>query len=150
MDAYTLVAVKPKMKKADSASRSHCIRGNAPAGSPPGSTLLTCQNTTMDDFADQLMNAGTGSAWPIQNSTGLEGGWDFTLTYRRGPGPMMPGAQAGGAEGRGAAVAEASDPGGTLTIFAAVEKQLGLKLELQKRPEPVIVIDHLEEKPSGN
>jgi uncharacterized protein (TIGR03435 family) len=31
-----------------------------------------------------------------------------------------------------------------------VEKQLGLKLEMQKRSMPVIVIDHLEQKPTDN
>jgi hypothetical protein len=52
MDAYTLVAVKPKMRKADPASRTNCIRGNAHADSPPGSQMLTCQNIAMDDFAN--------------------------------------------------------------------------------------------------
>ena len=32
----------------------------------------------------------------------------------------------------------------------AVSKQLGLKLELQKRMMPVLVIDHLEEQPTEN
>ncbi|HVV47218.1 MAG TPA: TIGR03435 family protein, partial [Bryobacteraceae bacterium] len=151
MNAYTLVAVKPKMKKADPASRSHCIRAAGPAGSPPGTQTMTCQNIGMDDFVDQLMGAAPGLNWPVQNSTGLEGGWDFTLTYGRGPVPMMAAAaQAGGGEGRGGPVAEASDPSGSLTLFEAVEKQLGLKLEMQKRSEPVVVIDHLEEKPTEN
>ena len=34
--------------------------------------------------------------------------------------------------------------------FEAIERQLGLKLEMQKRPMPVTVIDHLEEKPTDN
>jgi uncharacterized protein (TIGR03435 family) len=29
-------------------------------------------------------------------------------------------------------------------------KQLGLKLELQKRPAPVLVIEHIERKPIDN
>jgi len=57
---------------------------------------------------------------------------------------------AGGGDGKAAPVTEASDPGGSLTLFEAVEKQLGLKLEMQKRPEQVVVIDHLEEKPTEN
>lgn len=155
MDAYTLVAVKPKMKKADPASRSHCIRGNGPAGSPPGTQTMTCQNITMDDFVDQLTGAGPGLNWPVKNSTALDGSWDFTLTYGRGPMPAMaagapPPPPPGGGEGRGGAAGEASDPGGTLTIFEAVEKQLGLKLEMQKRSEPVVVIDHLEQTPTEN
>ena len=32
----------------------------------------------------------------------------------------------------------------------ALNKQLGLKLEMQKRPLPVLVIDHVEEKPADN
>ncbi|HVW07411.1 MAG TPA: TIGR03435 family protein [Bryobacteraceae bacterium] len=153
MDAYRLVAVKPRMKKADPASRSHCIRANGPAGSPPGTQTMTCQNMTMDDFVDQLMGAGPGLNWPVHNSTGLEGGWDFTLTYGRGavPTPMAAGPlPAGGGEGHAGAVGEASDPGGTLTLFEAVEKQLGLKLEIQRRPEPVVVIDRLEQTPTEN
>jgi len=35
-------------------------------------------------------------------------------------------------------------------LFEAVEKQLGLKLESQKHPMPVIVIDHAEQKPTDN
>jgi uncharacterized protein (TIGR03435 family) len=31
-----------------------------------------------------------------------------------------------------------------------LEKQLGLKLERHRRPEPVLVIDHIEEKPTDN
>ena len=151
VNAYTLVAVKPKMKKADPASRSHCIRANGPAGSPPGTQTMTCQNISMDDFANYLLAAGPGLNWPVKNSTGIEGGWDFAFTYGRGPAPVMVGAPpAGGGEGKSAPVAEASDPSGSFTIFEAVEKQLGLKLEMQKRPESVVVIDHMEEKPTEN
>jgi uncharacterized protein (TIGR03435 family) len=42
------------------------------------------------------------------------------------------------------------DPSGGLTIFEAVEKQLGLKLEKQKRSVQVTVIDHIEQKPTEN
>jgi uncharacterized protein (TIGR03435 family) len=44
----------------------------------------------------------------------------------------------------------ASGPGGGLSLFDAISKQLGLKLELQKRPMPVLVIDHVERKPAEN
>ena len=46
--------------------------------------------------------------------------------------------------------ATASDPTGALTIFEAVEKQLGLKLVAHKWNMPVTVIDHLEQKPTDN
>jgi uncharacterized protein (TIGR03435 family) len=32
----------------------------------------------------------------------------------------------------------------------AVAKQLGLKLVLEKRPIPALVLDHIEEKPTEN
>ena len=44
----------------------------------------------------------------------------------------------------------APEPNSGYTIFEALEKQLGLKLEKQKRNMPVIVIDHIEQKPTEN
>ena len=44
------------------------------------------------------------------------------------------------------AIAEASDPNG-ISVFEAVEKELGLKLVKQKRSIPVIVVDHVNEEP---
>jgi len=148
--AYTLLAGKPRMKKADPASRSHCIQSTAPAGAPPGSLLLNCQNITMSQLADQVLIPlrGPGQSWPILDSTGIKGGWDFTLTFKPGR------AVAANSSGEPAQVTSsapvAADPSGGLTIIEAVEKQLGLKLELRKRPMPVIVIDHLERKPTDN
>jgi uncharacterized protein (TIGR03435 family) len=48
-------------------------------------------------------------------------------------------------QGNGATV-EAAVPDG-ITVFDAVERELGLKLVTQKRSVPVIVVDHVEEKP---
>ena len=76
--AYSLVAAKPKMKKADPDSRTFCKNSNAPPGAPPGSRVLTCQNITMAQFADRLQNLGPGMNWPILDATGIEAGWDFT------------------------------------------------------------------------
>jgi uncharacterized protein (TIGR03435 family) len=45
---------------------------------------------------------------------------------------------------------EAAEPAAGMTLVEALEKQLGLKPEAQKRSEPVIVIDHLEQTPSDN
>jgi uncharacterized protein (TIGR03435 family) len=42
---------------------------------------------------------------------------------------------------------QAEDPSGSLDFAGAVERQLGLKLEMHKRPLPVLVIEHMEEKP---
>ena len=44
----------------------------------------------------------------------------------------------------------ASDPNGALSLLDALPRQPGLKLELTKRPVNVVVIDHIEEKPTEN
>jgi uncharacterized protein (TIGR03435 family) len=150
VSAYSLVSAKPKMKKADPASRTSCKFANAAPGTPPGSRTLTCQNMTMAQFAERLQNMSQELSWPVQDSTGIEGGWDFSLTYSTAAMmPMMAGRGGDAAAAAGTAPA-ASDPNGGYTIFQALEKQLGLKLEMQKRPMPVIVIDHLEQKPTEN
>ncbi|HEX3746800.1 MAG TPA: TIGR03435 family protein [Bryobacteraceae bacterium] len=147
LPAFTLTAGKPKMKKADPASRTFCHNGRPPAGSPPGSQLLTCQNITMEQFVDHLRYTAPELNVPVADATGLEGGWDFTLLFSFNV--MMPFNMRGGDAAAGAATA-APDPNGGLTIFEAVEKELGLKLEKQKRPVTVIVIDHIEQKPTEN
>lgn len=151
--AYSLVSAKPKMKKADPASRTHCVFTNNPPGQPAGTVIMNCQNINMAQFADQLLNQGQGLNWPVLDATGIEGGWDFTLTWNRRAGLPIGtlGGRGGGEAGpatNGAATAD--DPSGGYTIFEATEKELGLKLEAQKRPEPVIVIDHLEDHPTEN
>jgi uncharacterized protein (TIGR03435 family) len=150
VSAYALVAGKPKMKKADLASRAFCKNVNAPPGTPPGSRVLNCQNITMTQFADRLRNMARELSWPVVDATGIEGGWDFTLTFSMNAMPigmpMRPGEGGGGST----AMPAASDPTGGYTIFTAIEKELGLKLELRKRTEQVVVIDHIEQKPTEN
>jgi uncharacterized protein (TIGR03435 family) len=100
----------------------------------------------MAQFAVRLQNMAMELSWPVLDATEIEGGWDFSLTYNRFP------AMARGRGGmvEGGAVPMASEPTGTVTIFEAMEKQLGLKLEMHKRPMPIIVIDHLEQRPTDN
>jgi uncharacterized protein (TIGR03435 family) len=153
VSAYTLVSGKPKMKKADPASRTFCKNVPAPPGMPPGSRVLNCQNITMAQFADRLQGMARELSWPVVDGTGLEGGWDFTLTFSMAMmavGPGGPGGRGGGGMGGEAMMPTASDPSGGYTIFEAIEKELGLKLDSQKRTLPVIVIDHLEQKPTEN
>jgi uncharacterized protein (TIGR03435 family) len=46
--------------------------------------------------------------------------------------------------------APASEPDGKISIFEAVEKQLGLKLESRKVTASVLVIDSADEIPTPN
>ncbi len=154
--AYTLVAVKPKMKKADPNSRIKYKEGPAVGGKDPRdkspilSRLVTCQNMTMSEFAEKLKDIASGYIHtPVLDATGLEGGYDFTLSFSA---VGLTRSQTGGNPGAAPAdvAAAASDPNGAVTLFEAVEKQLGLKLEATKRPVPVFVIDHAEQKPTEN
>jgi len=153
-----LVAAKPKLTKADPANRTSCKEGPAPAAKDPRdsrpvlSRLVTCQNITMADFADRLQSLAPGYIHaPVENATGIEGAWDVTFNFStigqlQGGGPGRGGDPGAGAAAGGALTA--SDPSGALSLLDALEKQLGLKLETKKRSMPVLVIDHIEEKPT--
>jgi uncharacterized protein (TIGR03435 family) len=73
------------------------------------------------------------------------GGRGGPETERKTGGPPQTGA--GPSSG---AVPVASDPIGGVSLFDALDKQLGLKLEMRKSPMPVLVIDHIEPKPTEN
>jgi len=156
--AYTLVAAKPKLKPADPSNRTGCKEGPAPGTKDPRdanpilSRLLTCQNMTMAQFVEQLPSLASGYIHSaVVDATGLEGAWDFTLSFSAAGLLQLGGARGGDTGGQPAAGAPAaSDPNGALSLFDAVNKQLGLKLEMQKRPTQVLVIDHVEEKPTEN
>ena len=46
------------------------------------SRLVTCQNMTMAEFAEKLKNIASGYIHsPVVDATGLEGGYDFTLSF---------------------------------------------------------------------
>jgi uncharacterized protein (TIGR03435 family) len=85
---------------------------------------------------------------PVVDGTGLEGSWDFTLSFSTA-GQLQSGRRPGEAGSAEAATA-ASDPNGALSLPDAIAKQLGLKLEQTKRPVKVLVIDHVEARPIDN
>jgi len=149
--AYTLIAVNPRLKKADPLSRTRCTEGPGPDGKDPRTTnpmlnrLLTCQNMTMAQIGDELQRSANGYIYStVKDGTGIKGSFDFTLSFssadkvQASTAPTTPSTNS------------ASDPSGALSLFDAVNRQLGLKLEKEKRPMPVLVIDHIEEKPTDN
>lgn len=83
----------------------------------------------------------------VIDKTGLTGKYDFALKWAPGEGetPMFKGPPGGPA---GAAPPPADDSNGP-SLFTALQEQLGLKLDSQKGPVDVVVIDHAE-KPSAN
>ena len=153
--AYTLTASKqPKIKPADPKSRTKWTDSGLPIflnGTSSPSRTIKIQNMTMAQFAEKLQAiAGNYVHSPVIDATGLEGGYDFSFSYS----PILPAqlAQitARPAEGPPGANAAAADPIGGVSIFEAVDKQLGLKLVEQKRPAKYLVIDHIEQKPTDN
>jgi uncharacterized protein (TIGR03435 family) len=153
IEAFTLIAVNPKMKKADPLNRTGCKEGPGPDGKDPRianpilGRLLSCQNMTMAQLADQLPNLAPGYVFtPVLDSTGLKDAYDFTLSFSSAgqlhstPPPSSNDPNA----------AATSDPNGGLSLPDAIARQLGVKLVKEKRPSPVLVIDHIEEKPTDN
>ncbi len=156
MDAYTLAATKPKLKKADPSTRTGCkierLTALPEPGEGPPPIVANCQNVTMAQFAERLQTiAPSYLRYPVLDASGIDGAWDFTLTFSGvDPNRLNGGGGRSGTKGGAPAAAPPGDPIGGVSLFDAMEKQLGLKLEVHKRPEPVFVIDHIEEKPTEN
>jgi uncharacterized protein (TIGR03435 family) len=97
---------------------------------------------SIDDFIKQLLGRRAGR--PVINKTGLTGRFDYHLEFA--PDETMPGFRDG--DSGGAAGAASSEPAG-VSIFTALQQQLGLKLEPAKGSGEFLVIDSVE-KPSEN
>jgi len=146
--AYTLVAANPKLKPtADPAERTKCKEGPGPDGkdpriaSPVLNRLIACQNMTAAQIGDELQHVAPGYIYnTVLDGTGMKGSYDFTLSFSSAD-KILP--------STGDAAAN-SEPNGALSLFDAVSRQLGLKLEKTKRAYPVLVIDAMEETPTEN
>src|ERR1035441_6101869 len=92
----------------------------------------------MEGFTQRL--PGVAAAYlnhPLMDFTGLKGTYDFSLHWT----------------GRNAALSAKSgdaDPPAAISVFEAVDKQLGLKIEARQQPTPVIVVDHVNQTPTDN
>ena len=154
LDAWHLAAANPKLTPADPRARTQCVEGPGSDGKDPRLTnpmlnrLVTCQNVTMEQFGILLQTLGYEESIysQVADDTGLKGSYSFTLSFT-GVGLDAPwgGPRTSASEGS----AQASDPVDTLPLASALKNQLGLKLEKEKRPLPVLVIDHIEE-PTAN
>jgi uncharacterized protein (TIGR03435 family) len=128
---YALVVDKggPKVQRSARPGDRFCKRIAGGTDDPDAKGLspieagFICTNMTMADFADLLPEMAPAYLDRlVVDSTGLKGAYDFKLVWV------------------GAALI---DQGG-LTVFEAMEKQLGLKLEARRVPITVTVIDHIE------
>ena len=126
---------KPKMTESEGTGEGSCLPLPPPQNPPPGAPsyiTVSCKNLTMAALADTLHNfAGGYLDQPVIDETKLAGGWDFTIKWT----------------GRGQLEKQGADG---ISIFAAVEKQLGLKLELKTTSRPVFQVASVNETPTPN
>jgi uncharacterized protein (TIGR03435 family) len=154
VNVYALVAVKPNLKRADPSNRPGCR--NVPVlpekGNVSGPVFsLRCLNISMGEFAEKLQPiGGIYITHPVIDSTGLAGTFDFVLSWS--PPHLLQGCGGCGRDaGLAAAAANtAADPFGSLSVVEALDKQLGLKLRLEKHAMPVVVVDSVAQVPTDN
>jgi uncharacterized protein (TIGR03435 family) len=90
---------------------------------------VTATKQTLSNLAGFLSTLN-GVIAPVTNATSLAGDFDFVLDYT--PPSRMD-----------------RNPNG-LSLFTALESQVGLKLEARKNPIDILVIDHAEKRPAEN
>jgi uncharacterized protein (TIGR03435 family) len=113
----------------------------------PNRARMIAQRQTMQEFAAQLSNVLSN---PVTDLTELTAKYDFTLTYSpEGLNSGMIVMPARPPEG-GVRPVEVPDAETPPTIFAAVQSELGLKLDAKKGPVELIVVDHMEKVPTEN
>ena len=112
--------------------------GNGPwRGAEPGGKIgLRGHNETAAELA-MAIGSGTLGA-PLTDATGLTGRYDYTIFWST---------TATDAERRGTSInGETDGP----SVFDAVQDQLGLKIEKRRGPVQMLVVDHIEKKPTEN
>lgn len=146
---WALTAPKGKVRLKETNGEEHAGCKRAPKD---GALVYSCRNTTMAQLADKLPDVAGAAAYlnehPMVDLTGLQGSYDFDITW-------APPARVYGRGGQGDSVLTggapaASAPSGGLTIFEAIDKQLGLKLSVEKHPMTIVVIDHVDRTPAEN
>jgi bla regulator protein blaR1 len=137
---YALVVAKngPKLQE------SQTKEGTGPHGMMRmGRGELSGQGVQLDMLAKTL-SSQLGRT--VIDRTGLKGNFDFKLTWTPDPGQSA--TPLGGGPPPGADAPPPPDPNGP-SVFTALQEQLGLRLESQKGPVEMLVIDRVE-KPSEN
>jgi uncharacterized protein (TIGR03435 family) len=153
LPVYALAVAKngPKMLKAKPGDTyPNGIKG--PDGQAIGRTWhmsrgqLIFQGQSMDSWSG-FLSQYLGRT--VLNQTGLKGDYDFTLQWTPDPNESamaeFRAPETGQAALNNPPTPESSGP----SIFTAMQEKLGLKLESQKGPVPILVIEHIE-RPSEN
>ena len=153
---YALILAKndgklgPQLQKSDAdCAALAAARGRGPAGPPPmaapgappppcsiriGPGSLMAGGQTMAQFATSL---GMFAGRIVVDKTGLDGAYNFTLNWTPDQAANRPPGAPPGPDG---APVDPNSP----SLFTAVQEQLGLKLDSQRGPVKVLVIDRVE------
>ena len=126
MQVYELAVAKGGSKLKEVDPPAHGLGGSRPTA--PGLIHIGKDNTNIATLATAL----TGLLkTPVIDKTGLQGVFEIDFEYE----PL-----------------ETNAPSDALgpTVFDALEKDLGLKLEQRKDPVEVLVVDHLDTTPTEN
>jgi uncharacterized protein (TIGR03435 family) len=120
---FALIAGKngPKLHPAKGEDETTTFGGESPGKPMPGRpVLLNARRYSMARLAEML--GLVGGHGPVVDQTGIDGVYDFTLSWDEENGP---------------------------TLMTAVQEQLGLKLQSQKVPVSLLVVESAQ-KPSAN
>lgn len=122
MPVYALVVGKngPRFKESGSDAQG-VTQGNVTSA-----TVASTFSKQRIDFLVRLLSSSADR--PVLDKTGLTGVYDFKLEYARDP---------------------ATSDGTVPSLFTAVQEQLGLKLEPQRAPIEILVVDSAE-RPTVN
>jgi uncharacterized protein (TIGR03435 family) len=143
MPVYAMIPAKGGLKIKESAPG--VVEGGCRNTRTTGVLRRECTNTSLNALASLLPGWASGYIKiPVVDKTGLKASYDFTLSWT-GRGVLN------GGNANGEKVGDDDGSGGNgLTVFEALEKQLGLKLESRKEAVTVMVIDRVERVPTDN
>ena len=137
---YALTVAKTGAKLKESAASPDA----SPEGPPPLIFVIAPQlvrlpgrSASMSELASVMQRAALDR--PVLDKTGLSGRYDFELEWTPDE------SQFGGVLGKAPSADESLKPG----LFAAIQQQLGLRLEATRGVVSLLVIDHVE-RPSEN
>ena len=128
----------PRLRQSQVPSASDLGNNQCTPPGPPGPFNMRLCGVTMASLAELYLQMYTDRT--IVNRTGLTGGFDLALHFDNKP---IPGTGPGGGFTASPQPAETAATD-VVSIFTALEEQLGLKLESQTGPAEVLVIDHVE------
>ncbi|HVV46080.1 MAG TPA: TIGR03435 family protein [Bryobacteraceae bacterium] len=104
---------------------ANCSRESAETG-----VRFVCRHMSMAEFAHEIPEiAGRYTDQRVVDQTGLTGSWTFSIGWT----PFGD-----------------LETNGGLTLFAALQSQLGLQLENKRLPVPVVVVDSMERTAADN